>query len=87
MRFDGSFDIGITLDGELSTPTTINGELGVYQKVWAEETYDGATVVTPSQEQQVLPTAGKTVTENIVVNPIPQNYGLITWDGSVLRVS
>ena len=25
--------------------------------------------------------------KNIRINPIPSNYGLITWDGSVLTVS
>ena len=87
MIFDAELSININLEGEMCSSCTLDGELGVYKKVWAEETYDGATVVTPSREQQILPTAGKTVTENIVVNPIPQNYGLITWDGGVLRVS
>jgi len=49
--------------------------------------YEGATVVTPSPDTQVLATSGKTVLGDITVNPIPSNYGLITWDGSVLTVS
>jgi hypothetical protein len=35
----------------------------------------------------VLATAEKVVTRNIVINPIPSNYGLITWNGSTLTVS
>lgn len=49
--------------------------------------YDGATEVTPTQETQTLETQGFRLLENIVINPIPSNYGLITWNGSVLTVS
>ena len=49
--------------------------------------YRGSYEVTPTQQAQILETEGRQATENIVVNPIPNNYGLITWDGSKLRVS
>ena len=49
--------------------------------------YDGPYTVTPTNEEQVLATYHKTMTGNLVVNPIPSNYGLIGWDGAVLTVS
>lgn len=49
--------------------------------------YEGSYTVTPSAEQQTLSTANKTLTANIVVNPIPSNYGLIEYNGSYIRVS
>ena len=49
--------------------------------------YKGEYEVTPTDEVQVLPTAHKTLSRDVVVNPIPSNYGLITWDGCVLTVS
>lgn len=49
--------------------------------------YTGMTEVTPSDETQVLQTANTALYENITINPIPSNYGLITWDGSTLTVS
>lgn len=51
------------------------------------DTYEGDYTVTPTQATQVLPTEGLVMTQNLTVDPIPQNYGLITWDGSVLTVS
>lgn len=51
------------------------------------ETYTGDYEVTPSPEAQTLNTAGKRMAREVVVNPIPNNYGLITWNGSVLTVS
>ena len=51
------------------------------------EQYDGPTEITPSTVNQILNTEGKLITENITVKPIPNNYGLITWNGSTITVS
>lgn len=49
--------------------------------------YTGATIITPSRSAQTLYTSGKAVNSNITINPIPSNYGLITWNGATLTVS
>lgn len=49
--------------------------------------YTGDYEVTPTSEEQLLHTNGLRMTGDIIVNPIPSNYGLITWDGSNLTVS
>ena len=49
--------------------------------------YGGPYEVVPNQSTQTLNTAGKTLANNVTVKPIPSNYGLITWNGSVLTVS
>lgn len=54
---------------------------------YASQIYDGPVVITPSLDQQELQTAGTLVRDNIIVEPIPSNYGLITWNGAVLTVS
>lgn len=51
------------------------------------QTYTGEYEVTPSAETQTLDTTGLRLTRPVTVNPIPQNYGLITWNGSFLTVS
>ena len=48
--------------------------------------YDGGYEVTPSEEAQTLNTAGCVLSKDIVVDPIPLNYGRITWNGTVLTV-
>ena len=60
--------------------TTIN----VAEKV---PTYDGSYEFTPSDSEQVIQIEDKKATANIVINPIPEGWGKITWDGSVLTVS
>ncbi len=72
--------------GELSPTGSLEGELTI-PKIIEPETYRGTHEVTPSGEAQILMTAEKVVKENIVINPIPSNYGLITWNGSKLTVS
>lgn len=49
--------------------------------------YEGAYEVTPTREGFVLPTSGLRMADNLRVNPIPSNWGLITWNGSTLTVS
>ena len=49
--------------------------------------YLGPYVVTPSQSAQVLNTRDLVCNDNITVEVIPSNYGLITWNGSILTVS
>lgn len=51
------------------------------------EHYQGTYQVTPSSSAQVLETAGLVMDENVVIEAIPQQYGLITWDGNTLTVS
>ena len=49
--------------------------------------YTGDYEVTPSKDAQILQTQGKFMEHNLTVNPIPSNYGLITWNGIYLTVS
>lgn len=49
--------------------------------------YTGQYSVTPTGERVVLDTNGKGMNGNVIVEPIPSNYGLITWDGFKLVIS
>lgn len=42
--------------------------------------YEGDHVVTPSREPQRLETKNKFMLEDVLVNAIPKEYGLITYD-------
>ena len=79
----------IVIDGDLSLLIPESGECGIITKIREGDlpAYTGPVEITPGREAITLATENKTVLENIKVNPIPSNYGLITWDGSVLTVS
>ena len=49
--------------------------------------FDGEYEYTPTDTEQTIPIIGLTARRNITINPIPSNYGLITWNGAVLTVS
>ena len=51
------------------------------------EAYEGNYEVTPSEEAQTLPTANRMLARNIVVAPIPQNYGRITYSGGGITIT
>lgn len=71
--------------GDPPAVTFGTGEYVPYVPVMDE--YDGPYEVTPTNVAQTLATRGLLSTADIVVNPIPSNWGRITWDGSTLTVS
>ncbi len=75
-----------SLEAKLSPKASIKATLSVPTEKEVTP-YTGEYEVTPSRETQVLNTEGLKTTANIVINPIPSNYGLVTWNGSVLTVS
>ena len=85
-ELSGVLTPGATLSGTLSKPATIQGKLTVPLYV-LPPSYTGPYEVTPSAETQTLETDAFYMNGNITINPIPSNYGLITWNGSVITVS
>lgn len=75
-----------SIAGALSTLGTVDGSL-VIAKIIDREAYKGQTEITPEPYLQTFETDGKVINGNFIVNPIPSNYGLITWNGSTLTVS
>ena len=51
------------------------------------EQYSGSTEFTPTRQAQIILTARKLVLENITINPIPSNYGLVTYSGNIITIS
>lgn len=49
--------------------------------------YTGPYEFTPTRETQKVSIARKQATEDIIIHPIPQNYGLVTYNGSIITIS
>ena len=83
---DGELDLIIQEDGEVEMDLKMDGDPGIYMPLYPPA-YQGSLEITPSAETQTIETAGYMMPANLIVNPIPNNYGLITWDGATLTVS
>lgn len=86
-QIDGDMQAVNRMSGDMEVTSPMDGELAVIQEASTHGSYTGRTEVTPTTETQVLRTAGYSMNSDITINPIPQNYGLITWNGSTLMVS
>lgn len=84
---EGELGLVSRILGDMELEDRIDGELEKVLFVDSRTEYPGPYEVTPTQQTQTLPTTGFIMGHDVVVNPIPQNYGLITWNGSVLTVS
>lgn len=82
LRVQTNNDIRLTVSDNNSATFTAEQGIPLYP-----QDYTGSYEVTPSSQTQTLPTSGLMMTGNVVVNPIPSNYGLITWNGTGLRIS
>lgn len=75
------------IDLKLECSDIIPLEVGVITIAGSYADYEGSYQITPTQSAQTLETADKHTLADIIINPIPSNYGLITWNGSTLTVS
>ena len=77
------------MDIRLTVQTNESATLSAEPHIVIDTTtvYDGPTEFTPSGSAQTIEIANKKALTDITINPIPSNYGLITWNGSELTVS
>ena len=87
IEVDGEQYLTTEVEGKCELDNQIDGEPKVLETIHDGVYYTGPVSVTPSSEQQVLETSHLMMAENITIEPIPSNYGLITWDGHKLTVS
>ena len=73
----------------LINPSSMNINVGssIAREIIDTNPYEGEYVITPNTETQTLATKNLRMLKDVIVNPIPSNYGLITWNGSFLMIS
>lgn len=76
----------VTVKADADT-LAITLENPIIRELIGGEPYEGDYSVIPAMEAQTLPTSGKLLTRDVTIGAIPNNYGLITWSGSILTVS
>ena len=84
---DGSCRLISNLDGSCNLLNRLDGFADKVFLVSSDEYYTGDYTITPNSETITLETEQLKMSANVTINPIPSNYGLITWNGSYLMVS
>ena len=82
----GDLKLTEAVNGDLNLTNVVDGEGGTFLPLYPKA-YSDTYEVTPSAETQTLYTGGLMMSRNVIINPIPSNYGLITWNGNKLTVS
>lgn len=87
MSFKATFSSQTSFKASFKGTGTMTAVFSPHINVPVVHYYDGAYTITPSAEEQTIPIRGLTGRQNITVEAIPNNYGLITWNGATLTVS
>lgn len=75
--------IGV-LTGNVSVDAGLSGTLTIAGSI---PSYSGPYVVTPGDAEQIIACEGLLMPQDIIIQPVPSNYGRIAWDGVTLTVS
>ena len=72
---DGEFTLN-PLEGDFDITPVYDGEIGKFMGSGggSGDPYTGQTVFTPTTSTQIVHTVGKTMGDDITINPIPGNY-------------
>ena len=76
-----SIPMGVTTDASLPVSVGTTYQAAQYP------TYTGEYVFTPTRETQIVDTEERVLVDDIIINPIPSNYGLVTYNGAIITVS
>lgn len=85
--FNATFSESNNFTASFSENNGLSAGFGEVQYVQVGDWFTGDYEATPSDEEHRLLTAGKVLAHDIIINPIPSNYGRITWNGAYLTVS
>lgn len=87
MPLNASFQGGETLTASFASESGLTASIESTVYVPTIDDYAGSYEVTPSGVTQTLLTEGLRMKHNVTINPVPSNYGRITWNGSTITVS
>ena len=69
------------------TAASLQAGVGAAYSLIRNADYQGEYTFTPSNEAQTIHTEGLVMGQDITINPVPNNYGLISYNGSSIMVS
>lgn len=93
-RIVGNISAQSTMTGSISVPAQITGIIhsefaqliGNISGITSSKQYTGEYEFTPAENTQIISINGLVATKNITINPIPNDYGRVIWDGVTLTI-
>lgn len=92
--FSSDAELGVReveyVDGYPCGVEELDGESSEYHIVYrggSGDIFPGPYEYTPTEDTQTVNISDMTASQNIIINPIPSNYGLITKRGAALLIS
>ena len=83
---DGQTNLKLQSDGDANVVLRIDGQSSIQYNYSDIPLYEGEYIFTPSDNEQIVQIADHKASANIVINPIPSNYGKVTWNGYELHI-
>ena len=74
------------ITGTLTGVANVSGNITIPRDI-STQPFTGAYEYTPTQATQTIQIEGLRALHDIVINPIPSNYGLVEWNGIALSIS
>lgn len=88
MEYNVTFTEEDSFNVEHTSVDSYTAEYGTVTQIEVvKDPYSGKTEFEPNREVQVAHTNGCSMYSDIVIKPIPKNYGLITYNGATITVS
>lgn len=85
--FNITFEGSASFNASFTPQSAENVTFEDFVKVPVADYYQGDYEITPTDRTQLIDCGGLVSLRDFVINPIPSNYGKITWNGAVLTVS
>lgn len=82
--FHATFAESEQFSASFSEGGNFDAEFGEIQYIEVGDYYEGDYSATPSEETQILPTESKLMAHDFVINPVPDNYARMLWNGTIL---
>lgn len=83
---DGSCILTNRIDGTCNLINRLDGFVDKVFFISSDEYYTGSYDIEPGDEEIVLPVEQLKMNADLKIEPVPSNYGRLSWNGSTLTV-
>ena len=83
-RITGDISVVDSMGADLASIEGLTVSLSIPE--FASVYYDGSYEIDPTDDVQTLQTQGLVMRQNLKINPVPDSYGHIAWNGTRILI-